>query len=405
MRNKLLINLSTLNVFLSIVGYQLIMVIFSNNMETEGASQIISVPYRAISVVIPFLVIIMNYKEQYKLGRIIRVLWFYWFLLFIRFINDFFIKTNVQVDSNDIIKTFLFMGPMTLVPMFAVMKSVKYIDINKLFKWTFFATSLSVIIIFAKQGLGVYTNEYSRMQASMALGSIATGQLALMEIIMCYSYLYLSNKVIFVKKILIYLIIFISVLILLRAASRGPLLIFIVLVFIIFFSRIKNRFISISLISFLVLILYLAYDFILKIVGNISPMMAARIVSASGNQFGTRSTFYQNAINIFLEHPFTGGAFGHYSDNVIMYTHNAFLDSIMQLGIMGLVLVYLYLLPIRKTMQFISSKDFRLWIGLILTQSMISTMLSSSFYYSYEISILITYLFTYHRYYSKVNHN
>lgn len=401
MRDKLLINLSTLNVFLSIVGYQLIMVIFSNNMEAEGASQIITVPYRAISVIIPFLVIIINYKESYKLGRIVKILWFYWFLLFIRFIYDFYIKTYVQVDHADIIKTFLFMGPMTLLPMFAVMKSINYIDINKLFKWTFIATSLSVIIIFLKQGLGIYTNEYSRMQASMALGSLGTGQLGLMGIIMCFSYLYLFKEINFIKKTFVYLIVFISALILLRAASRGPLLIGIVLFFIIIFSKIKNKFISFSFISFLVLILYLAYDFILEIVGNISPMLVARLVSASGNQFGTRSTFYHNAINTFLDHPFTGGAFGHYSDNVIMYTHNAFLDSIMQLGIIGLIIVYLYLFPIKKTMQFISSKDFRLWIGLILTQSMISTMLSSSFYYSYEISILITYLFTYSRSFSK----
>ena len=195
MKNKLNIFFSTLNVFLSIVGYQFVMVVFSNNMEAEGTSQIITIPYRAISVMVPFLVIITNFRERYRIGRIVKVLWFYWLLLFIRFINDFFIKTDVYVETDSIIKTFLFMGPMTLLPMFAVMKSIRFINIDKLFNWTFVVISISILIIFIKQGLGIYTTEYSRMQASMALGSLGTGQLALMVIIMCSSYIYLFKNI------------------------------------------------------------------------------------------------------------------------------------------------------------------------------------------------------------------
>ena len=78
----------------------------------------------------------------------------------------------------------------------------------------------------------------------------------------------------------------------------------------------------------------------------------------------------------------------------MMYTHNAFLDSLMQLGVIGLILIYIYLKPISSTIQFFKTNDNRLWLGLFLSQSLISTMLSSSFYNSYEISILIVLLYT-----------
>ena len=123
-------------------------------------------------------------------------------------------------------------------------------------------TSVLIKKSFIKQGLGIYTTEYSRMQASMALGSLGTGQLALMGIIMCSSYIYLFKNISFLKKISVCFIAFLSVLILLRSGSRGPLLILIVLFSIILFSRIKNKIISLSIISLFCLVGYILYDYL-----------------------------------------------------------------------------------------------------------------------------------------------
>ncbi|MEE0442218.1 MAG: hypothetical protein UDG84_07365, partial [Thomasclavelia sp.] len=153
-------------------------------MDDEGMSQIVTIPYRALSVFIPVLIIFRNLKEKYKMGTIVKVLWFYWGLLLLRFFVDFFVKDNTQVLPSTVMKSFLFMGPMTLVPMFAVQKSVRFINMDKLFKWTYYIASISVIIIFIKQNLGFGGGTYERMQASVALGSLGTGQLGLIALIM-----------------------------------------------------------------------------------------------------------------------------------------------------------------------------------------------------------------------------
>lgn len=62
------------------------------NMDDEGMSQIVTIPYRALSVFIPVLIIFRNLKEKYKMGTIVKVLWFYWGLLLLRFFVDFLLK-------------------------------------------------------------------------------------------------------------------------------------------------------------------------------------------------------------------------------------------------------------------------------------------------------------------------
>lgn len=396
MRNRLDVFLSTLNMVLVLIGYQFVTIIFSGymNMDDEGTSQIITIPYRALSVFVPILIIFRNLKEKCKMGTIVKVLWFYWVLLLLRFFVDFFIRTDIQVDSSVVMKSFLFMGPMTLVPMFAVMKSVRFINMDKLFQWTYYIVSISVVIIFVKQDLGFGGGEYERMQASLALGSLGTGQLGLIALIMSFCVLYYKRYSNIFKKAFAYFIFAIGLIILLRSGSRGPLFVVTCLFAIYVFGRVNNRFVALLLVAIVAFLGYVLYEYILDILGHFSPMLYARIIAAAGNQLETRAEFYDDAIRLFLENPLTGGAFAHYSNGDMMYTHNAFLDSFMQLGIMGVILVYIYLKPIYSTMNFFKTNDDRLWLGLFLSQSMISTMLSSSFYNSYEISILIVLLYT-----------
>lgn len=396
MRNRLDVFLSTLNLVFVLIGYQFVTIIFSGymNMDDEGMSQIVTIPYRALSVFIPVLIIFRNLKEKYKMGTIVKVLWFYWRLLLLRFFVDFFVKDNTQVLPSTVMKSFLFMGPMTLVPMFAVQKSVRFINMDKLFKWTYYIASISVIIIFIKQNLGFGGGTYERMQASVALGSLGTGQLGLIALIMSFSVLYnekYSNRF---EKLFAIFILVVGLIIMFRSGSRGPLFVLICLFAMYLFGRIKSKFAALLLVTIVAFLGYWLYEYILDILGYFSPMLSARIIAAAGNQLETRSEFYEEAIRLFIENPFTGGAFAHYNDGGMMYTHNAFLDSLMQLGVIGLILIYIYLKPISSTIQFFKTNDNRLWLGLFLSQSLISTMLSSSFYNSYEISILIVLLYT-----------
>lgn len=393
--DKINVLLSTFNLLLVLIGYQFVATIFSSQMESEGVSQIVTIPYRAVSVILSITIILRNYREKCRINFIVKVLWFYWLLLLIRFFYDFTMKSNIHVESGSIIKVIMYMVPMTLVPMFAVMKSIRFIDINKLFTWTYYTVSFLIILIFVKQNLGFGAGEYARMQASMALGSLGTGQLGLIALIMAFSVLYRKQHYSMVKKILSLFILVTGLLILLRSGSRGPLLILICLFVMYILAKVRVKIISFALVGIIVLFLYLLYNNLLNILDYFSPMLHDRILAASGNQLETREVFYEDAINSFFENPLFGGAFAHYDEGVIMYTHNAFLDSLMQLGIFGVILVYLYIKPIYLSISFLRERDSKLWIGLFLSQSIIYTMLSSSFYNSYEISILIVLLYTY----------
>ena len=145
--NKTNVFVSTLNVSLVIAGFPFVTSIFAGLLggnDAEGASMAITVPYHAFTLIVSCLAWGYNAKEKTNPPMIIKVLWIFWALLFLRFFYDMYFRNDVIVFPLEKYRVLLFMGPMTIIPMIAVMKSYRYIDYGKLLKWTFFFISVSI---------------------------------------------------------------------------------------------------------------------------------------------------------------------------------------------------------------------------------------------------------------------
>lgn len=386
--------LATLNFILIFVGYQFITSVFSFIIsDEEGASRIVTVPFRAFSLIICIAVILLNIKKSIKLTKEIKLLFVYWALLIIRFIYDFYYRSDVHVSSDYRIQLILYMVPMTIIPMYSILKSYNVINLNKTLVWTLILSIISILITFlTNQSFQEKTIE--RVNANAALSSINSGNLGLTVILLSVYFIVYSDTS-KIKKILLFICGFLGFLIMLRSGSRGPILSLIVIGTIWILGSTKRIALNSIIFAIISLIIYINLDEIFNVIGSISPILENRLNRAGGDQLDDRIPLYQYAINSFLENPIFGKNFAIYStDGTAIYPHNMILDSLMQLGLVGFTIItYIILRTLILVFKLVKTKDRSSWIGLILIQNIVGLMLSSSLYYRPIVSILIVYLF------------
>ena len=394
--NKANVFVSTLNVALVIAGFQFATSIFAGLLrgnDAEGASMAITVPYHAFALIVSCLAWGYNAKEKTNSPMIIKVLWLFWALLFVRFFYDMYFRNDVIVFPLEKYRVLLFMGPMTIIPMISVMKSYRYIDYSKLLKWTFFFISVSMILTAFNSSMFIDA-EAERAGANEAMGSIGSGHMGLTGLIISVFILF-NKKLPFPLKMVVAFIALISTIVLLRSGSRGPVLALVGIIAVLVFGKMKNKTVGILSVLIVAVVGYLMIDYIMEAIEYISPTLYGRFDQKSGEQFGTREYLYLMAWEEFRSNPLLGSSFGIYEDGAIGYAHNAFLDALMQLGIGGgLMMLYLYLKPTIDTARLIRERNDIMWIGLILVQNMIGTMVSGAFYNKPVISVLIILLYS-----------
>lgn len=400
MTKKINIFLSTLTVVLCLFGYQFVTSIFSFIMPVgvEGVSRLVTVPFRATQLGLSLIVIFLNIKERFNIKPVLKVLILYWILIFIRFFIDMYARTDVFVFADKRTKTLLLMIDI-IIPMFALMKSYKYIDFSMLFNLSYLFLSVAIIITY-------FTNEafqtasMERLDANFALNTISTGHTGLSGLILSI-YILFNRKLDTIKKLIVIAIAILSFFVWLRAGSRGPILacIFILAVFI--FAKCKNNVTGTIIMLFTLTIGYLSLDFLMSLMEQVTPMLYARFndFEERGGQTESRDFLYIFAINTFLEHPLMGKNFAIYGDVIgqygqMIYSHNVFLDSLMQWGIIGAGLfAYLFYKSVAKFVFLIRSNSTYKWIGFILIQYLMLIMVSGAFYLQSEITLCMVLLF------------
>lgn len=384
---------STLNIVLVFIGYQLITSLLSLFMLEAEASRLVTVPYRAFALLVCLVTIFLNYKSKFKLNVVVKVLLVYWLLLLIRFFYDMYFRADVYVFNDKKLQTLLYMIPMTFIPMYSVMKSYKVIDFKKLLTWIYVLFSITIVFSYFSNEL-FQENVFQRIDANMALNTISTGHLGLSSIILSI-YLLLNRKQILFKKLLIIFILILGMIIMLRAGSRGPILSLLAVMSIWILALSNRKILNASILIILSLLVYFFIDYIFQFIEYISPVLEARLNRGQEEQIAGRNSLYIYAWETFLQNPFIGKNFAIYwGDGTMIYSHNFILDSFMQLGILGgLMIIFIIWKTIIKIIDLIKVKSFYFWIGLILVQEIMAIMVSGSFYYSPIVSILIVLLF------------
>lgn len=385
---KLLKILANLNVILALVGYPFVTNVFADFM--LSSSQIVTIPYRAFTLGVALITILCStlVNKQLKINKIVAVLFIYWILLFIRFEFDLQFRPELDLNLTRANQIFLYMVGLAIVPMIAVVRTHKLLDFNKLLIWSYLISSISLLLTFNNND-ALQEASTERVWANIALNTISTGHLGLTNIILG-GVILLKHNLKLIYKGLIILIGIIGFLTLLRAGSRGPVLALLLVVSFYIFSSSKYSFGGLILIIILISGVYLFLDNIIDWIGDISPILKSRLfdrVDATSD----REPLYNEALRVFYENPFIGRDFALYKyGSSFMYPHNLFLESLMQLGIVGCsLLVYILYKTFKKGYQLIHTHSSSFWIVLLFVQEFSSLLVSGTFSMNPTFSILI----------------
>jgi len=389
---KINVFFSTFNAILFIAGYQLVSVVFGFVLGSND-SQMITIPYRLFAFAICVIVILLNLKKGVVINRPSKVLCLFWVLALCRFFYDMYIRTDIFISGDYKFRIGMFMIIINIFPMISLFLSFNYIDFNKVLRFVYLSLSVATLLTFLRSDTMQIVDEYSRGD-TMGMSSIGTGHLGLSTFIMSV-YLLLTQKKKFFGKVLFVIIAIVSILVMLRTGSRGPLLSLIVVIG--FFIAGKSK--SPVVLLLIIITLFLLSDFIisgfLEVLDSIAPNLSRRLSSnQEEGQIASRMFHYQYAWSAFLDSPIIGKYFAIYLIDHNIYAHNLFLDALMQLGIIGFsLIVYVVVKTCKIVLNIIKQNSFGVWIGLLYIQYLSLLMVSSSYYLTPVFSLSTIMLF------------
>lgn len=385
-----------MSVILVLFGYQFVTTLFGNSMTVEN-SRSVTVPFRILVLAVLVITWLLN-RNTRRNSKSLRILWIYWALLFVRMFYDLFLRTDIPIISSDQRNVFILLA-MTeaFIPSIVFSKCYNYIDFNKLLIWSFLLTSATVLIAMFINTSAFLTGDVEtgeRLTANVALNSISTGTLGLMAIIVAVEFLR-KRKAFFILRPFVYLMIFIDFVFMLRAGSRGPLLSgFAVLLFTLL-SMTKNKVANVTLLLLVGILLWNTMDYLETFISDISPVLYERLDRDSLEaQFYGRDDLYSLAISYFLESPIWGKYFSLYIGGEMVWPHNILIESLLQLGVIGLALMMTIIVKsCIKVLSIGESKANYFWLALILIAGICGGMVSSVFCTSSYISPLYALLY------------
>ncbi len=376
---------STFLLILIAIGYQVatsLLLPLSSNVEL--ASRSVTVPYRAFALLVTLIVIFLNIKRPVVLSTSIKALFFYWFILIIRVFYDFYVRTDVHILSSHKILTWSYIFPIILFSTYAILKSYPYINLRKALNIILWATGITLFITyFSVQEFKESATE--RLQTNVGLGTISTGHFALTGILLSL-FVVLEKIKIRYKYVIIPLNLIFGFLFFLKSGSRGPILVFAVIITIWTFAKVKKNFSYAIGFSTIFVLIYLIRDKLFALIYNIAPIIIARFQRE--DQLDSRNALFDEAIESFINSPFLGEQFAIFLESgKTIYSHNIILDGFMGMGIVGgLLIIYIIFISIKYSYQLIVLSDKHYWIGFILLQYTIMNMTSGAFYENVVLS-------------------
>lgn len=195
------------------------------------------------------------------------------------------------------------------------------------------------------------------------------------------------------------ILIVISIMIMIIFGSRGPILSLVVYFILLFFTfhNVKEKFIKITLLFVLVLVLFSNYYEILDYIYNVGLKFGveSKVLSLlfQENIFfdNGRNLIYEKTWGLILESPILGK--GMFADRYYFkgqYTHNIFLEILLNYGfIIGIIFIILLIYIIIKSF-YSQSKTYKELIIFFISIGFIPLLVSGSFWVQKEFFALIT---------------
>lgn len=381
--DKLYSFIALLFVFLSLLGYQLATtLLLPLSSDVTGVSHMVTYPYRILLFVLAFFLIIMSpsTKQDKQNKRLVAVYIIFMLIYIIRILIDIYIRrVYIQPGFQTVIVQYLFVS---IIPsIWAMAKCAQYIDYEKLLRWLLLGgvVLLGITIMSQNALIDAEYDEMVRGQGNIALDSIGFGHTCVSLFIIFLSWMVCHNEGKRIWKVFLVLMMAMSIILMLRAASRGPLVTFFVVFLLFLFSRMKNKALGLIIAMTIVLLVWLNMSTILGWLGNISPMMEQRMAATMYEDDSSgRDVLYKQAIDIFLQNPVFGKQF---ILDAGIYSHNSILDVLIGLGFFGAVVwVYLICQNVKIAYRNVLNRTFLMVIGLLSVQFIMKGFLSGAIY-------------------------
>jgi hypothetical protein len=383
-------------VFLSLLGYQLVTtMLLPLSSDAEVLSTSVTYPYRALVFVMAFFLVVASpANRQSNQNQNMTILYVIFMLVyFIRILIDIFVRQIYVVPSwRSTVLQYMFL--VVIPAIFAMLRCVYYIDYQKLNRWLFWGGVVLLVMLILNQNtlIQIEYEEMTRGESNVAMGSLNLGYSCAVVSFIALSVLTGMKRSKVLHRLFVWLVLLVSFVIMLRAASRGPLVTFFAIILFFLFAKIKNKVLGAVISLLVVLILWVNLGAILSFLGSISPLMEERMLNllVEGNSSG-RDSLSAQALDLFYQNPILGKQF------VLngFYTHNSILDVMIGLGFFGaLVWVFIIIMDFKKSYQNILSKSSLMMISLLSMIYMFEHFFSGAMYISAKMAICLIIVFS-----------
>ena len=391
--NFYITNLNLVNIIIGYTFFVSLLIPFTSNQ--IGASQIITIPYRAFSLFLSLFVILINFKSKSKLTFPVFLFFLFWFFVLIRMFYDMEIRSDFYVQSTYKIKVWLIAVAGCFISMISIYKSFKFIDFDYCLKLLFVGCVIILIpsLLFSLQKLDEGYRETGNVALdpiSFAMSGITLSILSIYKIVESK----IKNKLSFFLN-LIYC--FLGLFLAMKTGSRGPILGFFIIIFI-WYSIKKKK--GIFFYSFFSIFFFFLINQFITLISFVSPLLGIRFSAGlSGDDMSllARQESYAWFINQIFEYPILGSQFARLGNGTYPgYAHSLFLDILLGFGIIGLA-VFLYCVYkgfYNFKIRFKHNQIY--WPGLIMLQYFLISLTSGAFYSDPQLNclILLTLLFS-----------
>lgn len=349
-----------LNLIIFFVGFPVFTTIFYGGEGPNDSTSSMTMGYRLFTLLLAFLVILLNHKFP-RLNKFGKLFLFLWIAYIIRIIFDLYVRDESFYFSTNQ-KLLHLNGSLvsSFIPMIATFFSYKKIIWIKVFYSLLFLLTFCTLF-----GLLNITKDLVRFRMNVAQNTLAFGfysaATSLAALTLIRSNIQINNLI----KFFLLLIIFIGLLGIGFAGSRGPFFGFVFAVLLTPILELKPK--TIFIILFLFLIFYFFDDLILGFLqDNFSVLFSRTTETIMEGDMSEREYIFQDALAQIKSHPILGDWHLLYveKNGIGNGAHNIFLATFMSLGLfIGSIIVFLYIYFIKIAIKLIAAKNTYSFIG------------------------------------------
>ena len=355
-----------------------------------------SIIYRGFCVFLSLILIIPINDYNYKKSQISKYYYFllvFWIIYLFRIVYDLEFKNLIEINPNisnpNIIYLFAFL--VTFLPLITIHIKRDFIDIDQIERLiipvVFVQVFLIIIELYINYGSNIsqlFSDRYNYIKGENTnpLNPISISRAgAVLALLAVYNY-FIKNSINFLMFMMLF---FMGVFTLAIGGSRGPALVFIIILLglIILKPKILINY-RLLIIVILLIFAYIIFDFSF----DLSVINRLDETTKIGIQKDTRYHHWLSAISQFASNPVIGDQI--FEKYIGTYPHNIVLEVLMATGILGFIPFSIIMFQtIKKSIHILKANESNGSIVILFYCYFLFSLSSGSIYFSPELWIII----------------